>query len=178
MALINQLSTAANPLLHPQTADQVTGQRMKKIIRVNATTATDSAGSIYLLGEVPNSAVVTAINIYTADIAGANDNNIGLYDNFGVAKVTNYYADALDFTGHGTVGPAKYASAYNHECMSAVTTATAGDPVWKNAGDVEGPYPASGSTIMASKYQIGMLANGAPTAAITFVSVIEYTCAE
>ncbi len=179
MAVVNTLNTSAAPLAHPQDAGQVTGQRTKKITRVVAVTSGDSANSIYLLGEVPDNAVIDDINLHCADIATMNDCDIGIYDMNGAVKVGNYYADALDLTGHASgVGTAKYASTFNHLAMSNVAASTAADPVWKNAGDVEGPYPASGSTIKGAKYQIGLLSVAGAGASIDIVAEIWYHCAE
>ncbi|MDE2105617.1 MAG: hypothetical protein KGL39_50790 [Patescibacteria group bacterium] len=179
MAVVNTLSTNAAPLTHPQTAGQLTGQRTKKVTSLITTTAADSAGSTYLICQLPANAVVDNINLHCADIASMNDNDVGLYDMNGVVKVGNYFGDALDLSQHASgCGTAKYASTFNHLGMSNVVASTAEDNVWKNAGDVEGPYPASGSTIFQSKYQLGLLANAGPTAAVTIVCEVEYHCPE
>jgi hypothetical protein len=179
MALVNQLSTPAKPFQHPLTAQAITGQFTKKIISLTTTTASDSNGSVYFLGQLPNNAVVTNINIHTADIASMSDCDIGIYDKDGNVQIGNYYADALDLSGHASgVGTSKYLGTFNHVAMSNVLPTAAGDPAWKNAGAVDVPYPPSGSSFKSAKYQIGLLANVGPTAAITFVAEIEYICAE
>lgn len=179
MAVVNTLNTNTTPFVHPLTASKTTGQRTKKILTSFTTTASDSNNSIYFAGMLPDNAVVVALNIHCADITSANDVDVNLYDQFGTLKAASYYADALDLSQHSTVvGTAKYASTYNHLGMGAVTAAAALDPVWKNAGDVEGPVPASGSTLKTSKYQIGLLFNAGPTAAITGIVEIDYMSVE
>lgn len=178
MALVNTLATNAAPFVHPQEALKVTGQRVKEIVQPFTTTASDSNASIYFLGEVPDIAVILSIRIHTADIASASSCDIGLYDMNGVAKVDDYYAAGIDSSSHSGLAIDTYASSYNHPGTTNVAVTKAADPVWKNAGDVEGPYPASGSTIRGGKYQIGLLFDTGASAAISGVATIRYACAE
>ena len=181
MTVQNYLSTTANPFTHPQTAEQVTGQRTKKIRTLVSVANGDGIGSIYFLGMVPDEAVVNKITLEGGTIAGLTDCDIGLFDKNGNAKVTgtgmaDFYADGLNLSaapsGTGDFGQGLWNG------MSNRAVSTACDRVWQNAGDVEGPFPASGSTIKSSKYQIGLTINAAASAAGTLVATIEYQCAE
>lgn len=181
MAVQNYLSTAAAPFTHPLSAEQTTGQRVKRVRTLITVANGDSIGSIYFLGMVPDQAVVSKITIEGAAIAGLTDCDVGLFDKSGNAKVTgtgsaDYYADGLDLhTSSGVTGEFGQPiwQGGNNRAVSKAT-----QRVWQDAGDAEGPFPASGSTIKDTKYQIGMTINAAATAGGTLVATIDYQAAE
>lgn len=177
MAVVNTLSTNAAPLTHPQTAAAVTGQRTERIRRNIAITSGDSIGSTYLIGQIPDTAIVDSIDIEGNTITGITSADVGLYDMNGVVKTGagNFYASALNLTssaglGTGDLGlPTRKATANRAQ-------STINDQVWMNAGDVEGPLgvPIAGSTLKGSKYQIGLLLNAAATATGTLTVSVNY----
>jgi hypothetical protein len=178
MAVVNTLSTTAAPLAHPQNAGQVTGQRTKLIRTIVSIANGDSIGSSYLLGQVPDTAVVKSITLEGATISGLTNENIGIYDSKGNVKSATVYAN-------GNI---------NLSSSTGLPTGDTGNPVWRagsralssvmlqeaflDAGDVIGPVPAVGSNIKDQKYQIALILLHAATAAGTLLATVEYQCAE
>jgi hypothetical protein len=180
MAIVNQLSTNAVPILHPQTAGQLTGQNVEKIQRLITITNGNTGPSLFLLGELTDTAVVDSIIIEgpAATLTGANDNDIGLYDMNGVVKNGNCYGDAIDLTSAGTAGGdnggVTWKGCNNRAPAGVFTATTINQQVWQDAGDVEGPFPAVGSTLKLSKYQLGLLMNASATATAIFLITTFY----
>jgi len=182
MAVQNYLSTSSSPFTHPQTAASTTGQRIKRVRSIISIANGDSAGSIYFVAEVPDTAMFDKIWLEGATTSGLSDVDVGLFDNNGNAKVTgtgsaDYYADGLNLTSSTGLPTGDF----NNPVWNAhinVASSKANQEVYQDAGDVVGPYPATGSTIKSSKYQIGMTINTAATAAGTYVATVEYRCAE
>ncbi|MDE1971098.1 MAG: hypothetical protein KGI50_06025 [Patescibacteria group bacterium] len=179
MAVKNTLVTSANPLSHPQTAAQISGQRVKKIRSVVSIANGDSIGSIYLLGMVPDSATVIAVTLEGATTSGLTDCDIGLFDAQGNAKLTgtgfaDFYADGLNLSSSTGLPTGDFGNPVWRAGSRAESGGVPTQEVWQDAGDAVGPYPAAGSTIKGDKYQIGLTLNAAATAAGTYVATIEY----
>lgn len=176
MAVVNQVTSV---LAHPQTASQVTGSRTKRITKIITIAAADDDTSVYRIGELPDTAVVTSLNIYAADITSGTSFDVGLFDMAGVARAEACYAAAVDLSGHSGLAISKYASAYSHPAMTVITTANANKQVWEIAGDVEGPsgVAVSGSSFRIPKYILGLTANTIGSAAATIVVEVDYESA-
>jgi hypothetical protein len=188
MAVVNQLATNLAPLTHPQTAGQVTGQNMEKIQRLITITNGDSIDSIYLLGQLPDTAVVDDIVFEgpASTLTGANDSDVGLYDMNAAAKVTgtgqpDFYGDGIDLTSAGTAGGsnggATWKGCTNRAPAGVFATGALqiiNEQVWQDAGDAEGPQPASGKTLKGAKYQLGLKLQAAATATATFLVTVTY----
>ena len=184
MAVVNTLSTTSTPITHPQTADNMTGQRPKQVRQKIAITNGDSIGSVYLIGQVPDNAVIINITLDAATIAGISACDIGLYDMAGNAKITttysDFYASGLDLTSSSGLAAGKFTNTFQRNAATNRAAPVATDPVWKNAGDSEGPAGTvvSGTTIKGPKYQVGLSLRSAATASGTVIADISYTVAE
>jgi hypothetical protein len=177
MALQNFLSTAAAPFAHPQTAAQIGGQFTKRIRGIINIANGDNANSIYFIGKVPNTAVVTSIKLEGATISGVAAATVGLWDNQGNLKNASYYASALNLSSSAGLSTGDFGEPV-WNAHASVPVANATQQVFQDAGDVEGPFPASGSSVFAPDYQIGLQIGDAATQAGSLVATVEYQCAE
>lgn len=178
MSVVITLNTNTSSLQHPQSAFNTTGQRTKQIKRMFTITNGDSIGSSYLLGELPDTAIVDNIVIDGPTTAGVTSADVSLFDSKGVVKAVAYYGAALNLSSSAGTATSTYASSFKWMAHNAVTVANSNNQVWQDAGDVEGPYPASGAVIKDTKYQIGLVLNAAATATGTYVATINYISTE
>lgn len=170
MAVVNQVAT---PLAHPQAAGEVTGSPVMSIVKVINVAATDDIGSVYLIGEIPDTAVVTNIEIESATVAGASDLDIGLYDEYGNVCKKDCYADGLNIT-NSTGIPTGQLGLPLWSAMTIVGAANARKLAWELATHVNKVVPGVGETQKKSKYKLALTANSDISAAGTLVVRVEY----
>lgn len=170
MAVINQV---ASSLAHPQAAGEVTGSPVVSLVKVITVAATDDIGSIYLIGEIPDTAVITNIEIESATVAGASDLDIGLYDENGVVCKKDCFADGLNIT-NSTGIPTGQLGLPLWRGMTAVDAANVRRLAWEHATHVNKVVPGVGETQKKSKYKLALTANSDISAAGTLVVRVEY----
>jgi len=173
MAVIN---TIDDVFTHPQSREKFTGSRVLQIVRQVTIATGDDDGSVWFLGEVPDTAIITDIEVEGAAITGATDYDIGLYKPDGTVIDVDVFADGLDFSSISglPVGP------FGDGCRKGMTNLAVTDAnktVSELAGHVNKALPAPGETNRLPKYRVGLRANTAGSGAGALVSRITYLMA-
>jgi hypothetical protein len=170
MAVINQVDDV---LVHPQPAAELCGARLLQVTRIVSIAAADDDGSIYLIAEVPDDAILDEITLESPAIAGATDYDIGFYNVDGSLIDIDTLAVTLnmsDVTGL-PVGPLGEPI---RQAMTALALTDANKKLYELAGHVSKAFPASGETNRKSKYRIAITASVVGTAAGTIVARTRY----
>ncbi|MBS2008256.1 MAG: hypothetical protein JST01_14505 [Cyanobacteria bacterium SZAS TMP-1] len=171
MAVINEPATLK--LKHPQDSGELQGARVLEVVRVISIAAGDDDGSAYLLGEVPDQAVIESISIEGAAITGGSAYKVGLADADGNMIDDNCFADTTDFSS--TTGlPLGPLGSPIRQLMSAVGLANARKRVFEHAAHVNKVVAASGETQRKGKYRVVLTAATVGSAAATLVCRIKY----
>lgn len=170
MAVINTVDDA---LSHPQTAGEISGAPILRIVETISIAAGDDNGSIYFVGEVPNSAVLDSITIEGTDITGGTDFQLGLYNVDGSVIDANCLMDTTDFSSITGLPLGPHGVALR-QCLTAVALADANKEVYLLAGHVNKAFPASGETNLKAKYRIGLLAATIGSEAVDLVVTTTY----
>ncbi len=170
MAVVN---TVDDVLTHPTTAGELGGARLLSSSRVIDIAAADSDLSVFLMGEVPDIAVIESIEFECTDITGGTSFSVGLYDVDGTVIDDNCFADAVDFSSISGLPLGPHGVAIR-QLMSAVSIANANKKVYEHAGHVNKTYPGSGETQKKSKYRIGLKATTIGSEAVTGLAIIKY----
>jgi hypothetical protein len=155
MAVVNQADDVIN---HPQAASEVSGGKVHRLVKVISIAQADDDGSIYLVGELPDCAIVDEITIESPAITSASDIDVGLYDVDGTVVDKDCFADGLDLSS--TTGlPTGPLGDPIRQCMPALALADANKKVYEVAAHVNKPFPASGETPKRSKYRLCVTGN-------------------
>jgi hypothetical protein len=173
MAVINTIDDA---LSHPQSREAISGSRLLQIVRQVTIQASDDDTSVWFLGEVPDTAIVSDIELEGAAITGATDYDIGLYKPDGTVIDVDVFADGLDLSSIAglPVGP------FGDGCRKGMTNLAVTDAnktVSELAVHVNKAFPAVGETSRLPKYRIGLRANTAGSGAGALVARITYLMA-
>lgn len=171
MAVITEITQV---IAHPQTNGELCGAKMLSMTRAINIAALDDDGSIYMIGEVPDTAVIDSISLQGAAITAGTSYDVGLYDSLGnsISKEA-CFAAAMDLSSVAGLPLGSHGVAVR-QCMSAVSLANANFKTYDHAGHVNKTIPAVGETQKKSKYRIGLRANTVGTAAATLIARVTY----
>lgn len=170
MAVINE---AGKVLAHPQDSSQVGGRRRMQLIKAITIAAADDDTSKFLIGEIPDSAVLEEITLESPAITAGTSYSVGLGDVDGNVINATKFAAALDMsTVTGLpVGPLGDPI---RQGMIDLALTDASKEVWELAGHVNKPVPATGETLKKSKYRLLLTANTIGSANATIVVRVSY----
>lgn len=170
MAVIDQVTP---PLTHPQPTSQTRGSRTLSLQKVITKGASDNDGSKYLIGEIPDTAIIERIELEGAAITGATDYDIGLYNPDGSVAKKDCFADGLNLSNAtgiplGRLGLPMWGG------MASVTQANSQKLAYEHALHVNKTVPAGGEIQKKPIYKVVLTANTAGGGAGTLVARVSY----
>lgn len=170
MAVIN---TVDDVLTQPQPAAEVGGAALCGVTKVIPIAAADDNASIFLIAELPDTAIVDAITLETPAITGGTAYDVGLYNADGTVIDADVFAANLDLSD--TTGlPTGPLGDPIRQAMTALALADANKKLYEIAGHVNKAFPATGDTNRKSKYRIALTADTIGTGAGTIVARVTF----